>query len=61
MISNNEIHGYMTRHGVKSHGMHIGGADVFPFGKVKLTIARPSVQLPGRELRRHAVRIPVMG
>lgn len=46
VISNNEIHGYMERHGVKSHGMHIGGAHVFPFGKVKLTIAHHGSSFP---------------
>jgi L-ascorbate metabolism protein UlaG (beta-lactamase superfamily) len=46
VISNNEIHTYMARHGVKSHGMHIGGAHVFPFGKVKLTIAHHGSSFP---------------
>ena len=46
VISNNEIHSYMTKHGVKSHGMHIGGAHVFPFGKVKLTIAHHGSSFP---------------
>jgi len=39
VISNYEIAHYMEEQGVKSHGMHIGGAYQFPFGKVKLTIA----------------------
>jgi L-ascorbate metabolism protein UlaG (beta-lactamase superfamily) len=39
VISNYEIANYMEEQGVKSHGMHIGGAYQFPFGKVKLTIA----------------------
>jgi L-ascorbate metabolism protein UlaG (beta-lactamase superfamily) len=46
VISNNEIHGYMAKHGAKSHGMHIGGAHVFPFGKVKLTIAHHGSSFP---------------
>ncbi len=46
VISNNEIHTYMAKHGVKSHGMHIGGAHVFPFGKVKLTIAHHGSSFP---------------
>ncbi len=46
VISNNEIHGYMSKQGVKSHGMHIGGAHVFPFGKVKLTIAHHGSSFP---------------
>ncbi len=46
VISNNEIHTYMAKHGVRSHGMHIGGAHVFPFGKVKLTIAHHGSSFP---------------
>ena len=29
VISNNEIHGYLAKHGAKSHGMHIGGRTFF--------------------------------
>jgi L-ascorbate metabolism protein UlaG (beta-lactamase superfamily) len=36
----------MAKHGAKSHGMHIGGAHVFPFGKVKLTIAHHGSSFP---------------
>ena len=39
-------HHYMAKHGVESHGMHIGGAHVFPFGKVKLTIAHHGSSFP---------------
>ncbi len=46
VISNNEIHTYMAKHGARSHGMHIGGAHVFPFGKVKLTIAHHGSAFP---------------
>ncbi len=46
VISNNEIHTYMAKHGVRSHGMHIGGAHVFPFGKIKLTIAHHGSSFP---------------
>lgn len=46
VISNNEIHTYMAKHGAQSHGMHIGGAHVFPFGKVKLTIAHHGSAFP---------------
>ena len=53
VISDDEIHQYMAKHGARSHGMHIGGAHVFLFGKVKLTI-RTTVQLPGRESRRQS-------
>jgi L-ascorbate metabolism protein UlaG (beta-lactamase superfamily) len=61
VISNNEIHGYMTRHGVKSHGMHIGGAHVFPVRQGQADHRAPWFQFSGRKLRRHAVRIPVVG
>lgn len=39
VISNYEIANYMEEQGIQAHGMHIGGAHRFPFGKVKLTIA----------------------
>lgn len=46
VISNNEIHTYMAKHGAQSHGMNVGGAHVFPFGKVKLTIAHHGSAFP---------------
>jgi L-ascorbate metabolism protein UlaG (beta-lactamase superfamily) len=46
VISNNEIHNHLSKQGVKTHGMHIGGAHVFPFGKVKLTIAHHGSAFP---------------
>lgn len=46
VISNNEIANYVSKHGVKAHNMHIGGAHVFPFGKVKLTIAHHGSSFP---------------
>jgi L-ascorbate metabolism protein UlaG (beta-lactamase superfamily) len=39
VISNFEIGNYMSEQGIQAEGMHIGGAHLFPFGKVKLTIA----------------------
>ena len=39
VIANYEIATYCARQGANSHGMHIGGAHNFPFGRVKLTIA----------------------
>lgn len=39
VIANYEIATYCAAQGAKSHGMHIGGAHQFPFGRVKLTIA----------------------
>jgi len=46
VISNYEIANYMGQHGVEAHAMHIGGAHVFPFGKVKLTIAHHGSSFP---------------
>lgn len=46
VISNFEIANYMGRHKIEAHGMHIGGARVFPFGKVKLTIAHHGSSFP---------------
>jgi len=39
IISNAEISNYLTRKGLKTHGMHIGGKHTFDFGTVKLTPA----------------------
>jgi L-ascorbate metabolism protein UlaG (beta-lactamase superfamily) len=40
VITNYEIANYLEeKAGIKTHGMHIGGARQFPFGRVKLTIA----------------------
>ncbi|MGH7492368.1 MAG: metal-dependent hydrolase [bacterium] len=39
IIANYEIATYCASQGANSHGMHIGGAHNFPFGRVKLTIA----------------------
>ncbi|MFD2169485.1 metal-dependent hydrolase [Tumebacillus lipolyticus] len=40
IIANFEIAEYLeAKHGVKAHGMHIGGAHQFEFGRVKLTQA----------------------
>ena len=46
IISNAEIAHYATRSGTKAHAMHIGGAHLFPFGKVKLTIAHHGSSFP---------------
>lgn len=46
VISNFEIANYMEQQQVKAHAMHIGGARVFPFGKVKLTIAHHGSSFP---------------
>lgn len=39
VISNFEVATYLSWQGVQTHGMHIGGAHTFPFGRVKLTQA----------------------
>ncbi|MFF2450498.1 metal-dependent hydrolase [Neobacillus sp. NPDC058068] len=39
VIANYELATYLSWQGVKTHGMHIGGAYQFDFGKVKLTQA----------------------
>ncbi len=46
VISNFEIANYMGKHKIEAHAMHIGGARVFPFGKVKLTIAHHGSSFP---------------
>ncbi len=39
VVANHEISTYLSWQGVNTHGMHIGGAHQFDFGKVKLTQA----------------------
>lgn len=39
IIANYEIATYCGQQGVPTHAMHIGGSYMFPFGRVKLTIA----------------------
>ncbi len=39
VIATHEMACYCASQGAKTHGMHIGGAHAFPFGRVKLTIA----------------------
>lgn len=39
IIANFEIADYFGKQGLKTHGMYIGGAHTFPFGRVKFTIA----------------------
>lgn len=46
VISNFEICNYLEERGAKTHGMHIGGARQFDFGKVKLTIAHHGSSFP---------------
>lgn len=46
VIANAEISGYLSKRGVKTHALHIGGGYQFPFGRVKLTIAHHGSSLP---------------
>lgn len=47
VISNFEICGWLSRHGVKrTHGMNLGGSHTFEFGTVKQTIAHHGSVLP---------------
>ena len=46
VISNFEIGEYALSKGLKVHHMHIGGANSFPFGRVKFTIAHHSSSFP---------------
>ncbi|UFJ41512.1 metal-dependent hydrolase [Brevibacillus humidisoli] len=39
VIGNHELATYLAWQGLKTRGMHIGGAHTFPFGRVKLTQA----------------------
>ena len=41
-----ELANYCAAKGAQAHGMHIGGAHVFPFGRVKLTIAHHGSAAP---------------
>jgi L-ascorbate metabolism protein UlaG (beta-lactamase superfamily) len=41
-----ELANYCAAQGAEAHGMHIGGAHVFPFGRVKLTIAHHGSAAP---------------
>jgi L-ascorbate metabolism protein UlaG (beta-lactamase superfamily) len=52
LISTYEVADYLAqKHGIKTHGMGIGGVFDFPFGRIKLTIAHHSAgYAPGGEL-----------
>lgn len=45
LVANYEIAEYFGAKGAKTHGMNPGGAHVFPFGRVKLTIAHHTSSL----------------
>jgi L-ascorbate metabolism protein UlaG (beta-lactamase superfamily) len=47
LVSNFEIVQWFAKHGVKkAHGMNLGGAWEFPFGRVKMTAATHSSSMP---------------
>lgn len=45
LVANFEIAEYFAAKGAKTHGMNPGGAHVFPFGRVKLTLAHHTSSL----------------
>jgi L-ascorbate metabolism protein UlaG (beta-lactamase superfamily) len=46
VISNNEIAGWFSKQGVKTHGQHLGGGFKHPFGYLKLTLALHGSEMP---------------
>ncbi len=46
VVANYEISEWLTKQGVKAHGMQHGGGHSFPFGRVKLTLAFHGSMLP---------------
>lgn len=46
IISVNEITGWFSKQGVKTHGQHLGGGYKHPFGYLKLTLALHGSALP---------------
>ncbi len=42
----NELANYFAKKGLKAHNMHIGGSHIFPFGRVKFTIAHHGSMTP---------------
>ncbi len=46
VITNNEIHKWLSGKGVRTHGQHIGGGHQHPFGYLKLTCALHGSELP---------------
>lgn len=46
VISNAEISNYLSEHGLRTHGMHIGGRYTFDFGTVKMTPALHGSSIP---------------
>lgn len=46
VIAVNELANHVAGHGARAHNMHIGGARVFPFGRLKFTIAHHGSSSP---------------
>jgi L-ascorbate metabolism protein UlaG (beta-lactamase superfamily) len=46
IVSNAEISSWLGKQGLKTHGQHLGGGHVFPFGYLKLTLALHGSGLP---------------
>lgn len=46
VISNAEICTWAARHGLKTHGQHLGGGFTYPFGYLKMTFALHGSALP---------------
>src|SRR5262245_15984036 len=46
VVANYEIYEWLTKQGVKAHGMQHGGGFNFPFGRVKMTLAVHGSVLP---------------
>jgi L-ascorbate metabolism protein UlaG (beta-lactamase superfamily) len=46
VISSFEIATWAERHGLSAHGMNVGGAHDFPFGRVRMTIAHHTSSFP---------------
>ncbi|MEJ5230220.1 MAG: metal-dependent hydrolase [Pseudothermotoga sp.] len=50
VIANYELCSYVSRHGIKTHPMHVGGRYLFEFGSVKLTPALHGSSLIEKDL-----------
>lgn len=46
VISNAEICNWLSRQGIKTHGQHLGGGFLYPFGYLKMTFALHGSALP---------------
>jgi len=46
VVSNAEIASWLGKQGIKTHGQHLGGGHLYPFGYLKLTLALHGSGLP---------------